>query len=440
MGDKEGPGGDKGGHDGVVGGVRGKGHGALSEVEKETMGVVTVTAAAEEDSELIVVNGKEVAVSAELHVKSKLSQFCQKLQIPNPTYDVTVVKAKLQYFIATVKADERSALGTGRSKKMAQTVAARSFLNKRFLPGNYNSQAGTPVCNPGVNPAKKKRQIKQMGNWVENQEMLRNQESKSCEVIAENYDLEQPGQTQTGKTYIYFDVERAGGNIESEIIQIGYTDGDQSESSFIQPKGNISKQSSKHSHKMSLNKSGKLVNSAGVLIKCISLFEAAEKFITYIKVKKEESGEDVSLVFYGGDDDICLFNNLAVVKLDQALVENVGSFFNFQEMIKDDDQFKEVSVSLVKLQPNKKNISQQILGPKINKELKMSHDACYDADLLSRVFREYFKSWSYAVELRPYMIPSRDSLQIAQSVVGRLSEKRLRKGSEYDFLTFNGWK
>ena len=191
---------------------------------------------------------------------------------------------------------------------------------------------------------------------------------------------------------------------------------------------------------MSLNKSGKLVNSAGVLIKCISFFEAAEKFITYIKVKKEESGEVVSLVFYGGDDYICLFNNLAVVKLDQALVENVESFLNFQDLIKDDDQFKEVSVSLVKLQPNKKNISQQILGPKINKELKMSHDACYDADLLSRVFREYFKSWSYAVELRPYMIPSRDSLQIAQSVVGRLSEKRLRKGSEYDFLTFNGWK
>jgi hypothetical protein len=66
-----------------------------------------------------------------------------------------------------------------------------------------------------------------------------------------------------------------------------------------------------------------------------------------------------------------------------------------------------------KVQPNKMNISQQILGAKISEELKKSHDASYyDADLLSRVCRVYMKSWSYAIDLKSYMIPSRESLQI----------------------------
>ena len=101
-------------------------------------------------------------------------------------------------------------------------------------------------------------------------------------------------------------------------------------------------------------------------------------------------------------------------------------FINFQDVIKDDDQFNKGSISLTKVQPNKMNISQQILGAKISEELKKSHDASYDADLLSRVCRGYMKSWSYAIDLKSYMIPSREYLQIAQLVVGRLIQKRIR--------------
>ena len=192
---------------------------------------------------------------------------------------------------------------------------------------------------------------------------------------------------------------------------------------------------------MSLNKFGKLVSSTVVPLKCSSLFEAAESFVKFLKVKKDECGEeDLSLVFYGGDDDICLLNNFAVVKMDEVLVENVTSFINFQDVIKDDDQFNKGSISLTKVQPNKMNISQQILGAKISEELKKFHDASYDADLLSRVCRGYMKSWSYAIDLKSYMIPSRESLQIAQLVLGRLIQKRIRRGSTYEFLTFNGWK
>ena len=58
----------------------------------------------------------------------------------------------------------------------------------------------------------------------------------------------------------------------------------------------------------------------------------------------------------------------------------------FQTVIKDDDQFKDLSISLTKIQPNKKNISQYLLGPKIGKELEKSHDDGVDADLPRRVF------------------------------------------------------
>ena len=431
---------------GVIGGGEGQVDWAIGGGEEQGDGAIGGgmggrNIAEEENTELLLVNGKEVTVCAELHVKSKLSEFCQKQNIPLAKYEVSVVNANntpLQYFTAIVKADERSALGTGRNKKMAQTVAARAFLNNRFLPENYNSQAGTPVCNPVVNPAKKKRQIVKMGKWVEKQESLRSQKSKICEGVKENIDLEQPGKMKSGN-YIFFDLERAGGNIESEIIQIGYTDGKRSESIFIQPRGKISMHSSKYSHKMRLNNSGKLVTSTGVPIKCSSLFEAAEQFIKFIKKKKDESEEDLSLIFYGGDDDICLLNNFAAVNMDEIFSENVEYFLNFQDMIKDDNKFNEC-VSLTKLQPNKKNVAQQILGPSILEDLSMSHDASFDADLLRRVFSVYVKSWSYGVDMRTYMIPSRDSLIRAQLVVGRLSEKRKRKGSTYEFLTFNGWK
>ena len=442
--------------DGAVGGVRGHEGGAIGGVgggQDANQGLgkgggreeltCELDGTDDDNSELLVVNGKQVNVAADLHVKSKLSQFCQKQKVPLPTYDVSVVNANntpLQYFIATVKADGRAALGTGRNKKMAQTVAARAFLNNRFLPGNYNFQAGTPVCNPGVNPAKKRRQKEQMGKWVERQESRRSQESKGCQESKSCEDLKLQSKGQTGNAMVFFDLERSGGNIKSELIQIGYTDGEKSESWFIQPKGKISEQSSKYSHKMSLNKFGKLVSSTGVSLKCSSLFEAAESFVKFIKVKKDECGEDLSLVFYGGDDDICLLNNFAVVKMDQVLVENVTCFINFQDVIKDDDQFNKGSISLTKVQPNKMNISQQILGAKISEELKKSHDASYDADLLSRVCRVYMKSWSYAIDLKSYMIPSRESLQIAQLVVGRLIQKRIRRGASYEFLTFNGWK
>ena len=43
------------------------------------------------------------------------------------------------------------------------------------------------------------------------------------------------------------------------------------------------------------------------------------------------------LVFYGGDDEIALLHNLAVVRKDQALVENATRFLDFQTVIKDDD-------------------------------------------------------------------------------------------------------
>ena len=43
------------------------------------------------------------------------------------------------------------------------------------------------------------------------------------------------------------------------------------------------------------------------------------------------------LVFYGGDDEIVLLNNLAKVRKDKELVENAKSFIYFQTVIKDDD-------------------------------------------------------------------------------------------------------
>ena len=64
---------------------------------------------------------------------------------------------------------------------------------------------------------------------------------------------------------------------------------------------------------MILSKSVKLVTPTGGFIKCVSLKDAKEKFIGYIKWKKDESGQDPCLVYYG-DADAFLLNNLAIVR------------------------------------------------------------------------------------------------------------------------------
>ena len=90
----------------------------------------------------------------------------------------------------------------------------------------------------------------------------------------------------------------------------------------------------------------------------------------------------------------------------------MSSFLDFQAVIKDYDQFKDVSVSLTKIQPNKKNISQNILGPSMIEELQMMFMMQVMMQIYSRVFNVYLKSWSYQL-MSPYMIPSKDSLLIA---------------------------
>ena len=60
------------------------------------------------------------------------------------------------------------------------------------------------MCNPGVNPAKKRRQKEQMGKLVERQESRRSQESKGCQESKSCEDLKLQSKGQTGNAMVFF--------------------------------------------------------------------------------------------------------------------------------------------------------------------------------------------------------------------------------------------
>ena len=92
-----------------------------------------------------------------------------------------------------------------------------------------------------------------------------------------------------------------------------------------------------------------------------------------------------------------LMNNFALVKCDEVLAESIMGSVDFFEVIDDDVNYPKDSSakSLTKLNPQKPNLSETVLGKEFNRnDLREAHDALYDSRLLMRVVEKYCRETS----------------------------------------------
>ena len=126
------------------------------------------------------------------HTKTILCIFCQQNQLNFPQYILTeenkdVPEIEWRLFRARFKLDGRSVVGSGRTKKEAETAAARKFLNNNFLTGLSSSQAENL---PGINdkknipPSKKNKQIRRLEAFLKKKDKEKSRSEAMLECLA----------------------------------------------------------------------------------------------------------------------------------------------------------------------------------------------------------------------------------------------------------------
>ena len=106
--------------------------------------------------------------------------------------------------------------------------------------------------------------------------------------------------------FIFVDLERACGNLDSEIIQIGFCSANDAGLANIFPKGKIDPGCSRMSHKIVA--AGNVLKRNGKILPSGTLKTAAEEFIRFLKKFQSQNGKKAVLCCHG-EDMVTLFNN-----------------------------------------------------------------------------------------------------------------------------------
>ena len=170
---------------------------------------------------------------------------------------------------------------------------------------------------------------------------------------------------------------------------------------------------------------------------------SSDKFIIFLRDIATKTGSKPILVCHG-TDMTTLYNNFALFKRDGVLAESIRGAVDFLEVITDDLSFPHdsSSMSLSKINPNKLNLSQTILGQDYDEgEVDEAHDALYDSKLLMRVLNKYSSAYSQRLDIivDTHM---KDAEDIRRGVKYHLStaKSRRKRLEQTEFYTFFGWE
>merc|ERR1711867_79565 len=265
-------------------------------------------------------------------------------------------------------------VGSGSTMKKAEQAAARKYLNNNFVSGEIPLQAEITIVKKKrkVPPSKRRKEKKRLQEHLAKKDAER-EAAKREESESESEEI----------PVVYFDLERSTGSDASEIIQLAYCAQSGCGLFNIYPKGNIDPVCAKKSHK--IYKNGNDLVRMGNILPSMHLEKACKDFLTFLRKLAALKGSKPVLVCHG-EDTITLFNNMALVSLDEDLSEAILGAINFQQVISDDDDYPHgtSSKSLTKIDPQKPNLSETVLGKDFDREeLGAAHDALYDSKLLS---------------------------------------------------------
>ena len=240
---------------------------------------------------------------------------------------------------------------------------------------------------------------------------------------------------------VYFDLERSTGSEASEIIQLAYCAQSGCGISNIYPKGKIDSVCARMSHKISKGPGKDLVRQ-GEILPSMELEEACKAFLSFLRNLAALKGSKPVLVCHGSDT-ITLFNNMALVHLDKELSEAILGAVDFLQVINDDENYPHdtSSISLTKINPQKLNLSETVLGKDFDREeLGAAHDALYDSKLLMRVVEQYCGvSQTMQIMVDTYMCAGENSRRHAMYHLST-PKSRKKRLDQSKFYTFFGWE
>ena len=371
-------------------------------------------------------------------------------------------------FYSRFERNGKHVVGSGKSPQLAETAAARKYLNNNFMSGENSPQAGIRVASskPKKTPKQTRKENKRLEKFLKRKREEEEAKKKGdfdhstlpeddhSTLVKENHTTHpendhssQPEDVSVAwiridigvlfSVLVFFDLERAAGDALSEIIQIGICS-NMSEGIYnIIPKGKICKFASNKSHKIYFN--GTNLVRHGEVLKSVDMKEAAEEFIGFLRNVNSESGLKPILVCYG-NDMVTLLNNFAAVEKDVELVDNISGSVNFLHVIEDDENYPEESSKLLtKIHPCKPNLAQTVLGDDFKeKDNKEAHDALYDSKLLMRVVQRYC-SESLPVNMLVDTY-NEEAAKLISQAKGKVSASLRKKNRGNQFYTFNGWE
>ena len=402
----------------------------------------------EDNYETLLVNSLPVTVVKGGHAKSILTEYCQQNKLACPNFSVRLENPddlEWKLFKASFKLNNKLAIGSGKSAKLAEKAAARKYLNNNFMSGEISPQTGIPVSNSKMKktPAqtrkenrraekfyqRKKEEAERNGKEREEEDKSRNEAKLDMQPVVvdviKKIDI---------RVLVGFDLERAAGHDLTEIIQMGWCSKLGEGISNIIPKCKICPVAARLSHKIVFN--GTDLTRQGKVLPSVGMKEAADMLIAFLREVKSECGAKPILVCYGGDI-VTLLNNFAAVAKDVELVESISGSVNFVTVIEDDENYPEDSTkSLTKITKSKPNLPETVLGSEFDKNMNdEAHDALFDSKLLMRVVEKYC-SVSLPIDLLAdtYLIESDKLIPKVKSKVNKGMRKK-----QGQFHTFNGW-
>merc|ERR1711867_317323 len=349
-------------------------------------------------------------------------------------------------------------VGSGSTMKKAEQAAARRYLNNNFVSGEIPLQAEIAIVRKKrkVPPCKKRKQKKRIQEYLaqkdaereEREEREREREESESDTIDNNEGVggltgEQSLQFSLPSEskeipVVYFDLERSTGSDASEIIQLAYCAQSGCGLFNIYPKGNIDPVCARKSHK--IYKKGNDLVRMGKILPSMHLEKACKEFLTFLRKLAALKGSKPVLVCHG-TDTITLFNNMALVHLDEELSEAILGAINFIQVISDDEDYPHdtSSKSLTKIDPQKLNLSETVLGKDFDREeLGAAHDALYDSKLLRRVVEEYCgSSRTMQMMVEEYMCAGEKSRMDARFHLST-PKSRKKRIDQSKFYTFFG--
>ena len=318
----------------------------------------------EENYRESLINGRLYYCDSTLPSKTKLVSYAEKNSLDKPKYTLKVINegdaARVTYF-ALVELEGKRSRGLGRTKKSAEAAASVQYLNNNYLAVGDYLQLGNSVSAPSHKypPSAKERSRKKTERFIakkrrEAEAAAAAQLSEEVDVIADSAAVSEEiasageplpvpvseeitsaseplpvpvSEEITGASesvlaefaFIAYDIERSGGADDSEMLQLAFSNGNQSDSYYIKPSGTIDRYASSI-HKIEV-KQGQLKKGKEVL-KSVTLKVALEEMIKFI----ENYGVDKKnkVIVCHGNDLQTLINQMSHCGLAEQFMRSCG--------------------------------------------------------------------------------------------------------------------